>query len=169
MNEVEMTESVIEVPAVVAPQNQLNNDPDLLDKIFERFTRTGQEALRDKPLIATRVTTFVVDGSICEPDTFVNNDGVPYDFQLTMRALNAEEELRALTQSPPGHAVPMFLAKCMLFQLNGKTISEGRRENIWNMLGMAGRSLCFQGYLRLSGPSVAALGKFQESFSIGSV
>lgn len=152
-------------PVAVTP---LNTDPQLLDKLFERMTRSNAQALADRPLFYARTLTFTVSGADCAPGVFVDAEGLPFDFKVTMKALNSEEEIKALSSAPPGHGVPLHLTKTMLYQVNGTVIRADQREFFWEALGMQNRALCYQAYMQLSGPSVAALGKFQESISIGS-
>jgi len=157
-------------PAVVVPQqlgNRLNTDSDLLDKVFARVTRTGKDALKDSPLISCRTLTFTVDGSICEPEIFVDDEGEYYDFSLTMRGLDASEELRALEGVRSAATVAMDCSQAMLYKMNGSLISPKKREFLWHALGMRGRSLCLMAYQQLGSPSAAALGKYQASFTIG--
>lgn len=152
------------LPVVLAP---LNQDPDLLNKLFQRFTATNAAALADRPLFMVRTLTFTVSGEECSPGIFVDDDGLPFDFTLTLKAMSSEEEIKALTDAPPGHAATMHLTKRMLHKVNGSRFPEAQRDFLWEALGMRVRALCFQAYLQLSGPSSAAVGKFQESSSIG--
>lgn len=161
----EFTESVEETPVAIAPVSALNNDPALLDKLFARLTATDKNALADRPLFQTRTISFVVDGSICEPDVFVDSNGDYFDFTLTMRALGSAAEVEILDRAT-GHAVPLQLSKAMLFKLNGVPIKSAQRDWLWEALGMRGRSLCFAAYQQLAGPSQVALGKYQASFTV---
>lgn len=153
-----------QAPVAITP---LNTDPQLLDKLFQKITTLNSRALADRPLFYSRTVTFTVSGAECSPGVFVDEEGLPFDFKLTMKAMSSEDEAKALASAPPGHGTPFYLTKMMLFQINGTIIRPEQRDFVWESLGMQNRALCFQGYLQLSGPSAAALGKFQESISVG--
>lgn len=152
----------------VLPKELRNDDPALLDQLFERFTRTGRDALSSGTLLPCRTITFDVDGADCEPDVFVTSDGDYYVFSLTLKSLLPEEELKALDGVTNPSAAAMVLAKAMLWKLNGKIIPIARRDWLWQALGMRGRNSCFVAFQQIGGATSRSMGKLQASISIGS-
>jgi hypothetical protein len=154
---------------LVAPKPQLlNEDPNLLARLFEAFTPTGKAALADKPLLPVRTVTFTVDGAECAPGVFVDENGDYFDFQLTMRSLDSAQEMATLDSvTGSGHTVPPLMSRAMLYKMNGTIITPRQREWLWEALDMRGRQLCFVAYQQMGGASAAALGKFRASFTIG--
>lgn len=164
----QFVEGTTTTPAQPAPaQTTLNLDPGLLDKVFERMDRVNASAFLDRPLFDLRTVSFTMDGSMCEPNVFVDTDGNYQDFQLTMRALTADEEIKVMEQVTAGGTVASVMSRAMLHALNGKVLTPRRREGLWQMLGMRGRQICFLAYRSLSNPTDIALGKYQASFTIG--
>lgn len=162
----EAIESQVEGNAAAPIATRKNEDPELLSKLFERFTRSGQGALKDRPLFGIRTLSFTLSGADCEPGVFEDENGVSFDVTLTMRALNPEQEMDAISSAPRGQVVPFHMAKCMLHRLNGALITDQKRDFVWQAIGMRGRSLCFTAYQELAGASLAALGKYQQSYSM---
>lgn len=156
------------VPAPMPPEYR-NADPGLLGKLFDRWTTTGQGAVTGySPSLPQRTVTFDVDGADCEPGVFVDDNGEPFVFSLTLKTLLPEEELKALDAVQSPSSAPMYLAKAMLWKVNGEPVKVTQREWFWRALGMRGRNLCFIAYQQIGGATVRSMGKLQSSISIGS-
>jgi hypothetical protein len=148
----------------------INTSPQLLAELFDRMTTTGVAALRGGQELFERETyTYTVHGADCAPNAFVTSEGEIQDFQLTIRALSAEQELKAMSGVREPMTMPSLFAKASMYAVNGTTIAnENHRNVLWNALGQKGRQLVTLAFGRIGAASEAALGKFLEGSSSSS-
>jgi hypothetical protein len=167
--EVEIKELPSVPNAAAAPKpDTLNRSPDLFDQVWRKLTVTGPGALsKQGDLVRRRKVSFVVDGSCCAPDVFVNEVGEYYDFELTVQALNAQEEIDALEGLTQAGQVPYLLGRAALHAVNGKVLdSEEKKDLLWEALGQQGRQLVVMAAQTIGSVSAGALGKYQSSFTV---
>ncbi len=166
-----MSEQVEEKPeaAALLPPDKKNADRDLFDRVFERMTPTGPNAMRaGAELIRRRRLCFTVDGASCAPDVFVDDSGEYYDFELTVQSLSSKEEIESLNGITEPGQVPWALAKASLYAVNGKPLprDDTKIDFLWEALGMQGRQVVMLAFNQLGSASAAALGKFQRSVTV---
>jgi hypothetical protein len=155
-----------EEPKAVEPARE-NFSPSLLDQLWESKTKLNAEAMAGGgELIKRTKLTFTVDGAVCSPDFFVDENGDYYDVQLTMQSLMSDEELDALAGISTPSAAPLMLAKQALCALNGRALTQVQRDWLWEALGMGGRQLCFLAFQQIGSAGASALGKFRRSSTI---
>ncbi len=150
-----------------APRNRPNLDRGLMAQIFERKTKVGPGALRDGEIIERKRYSFILDGSVCTPGFFQDEDGVFLDVRIGLHSLTSAEEINALKgMRDPGQA-PFMLARACLATLNDEKLTADQRDFLWEGLGMGGRQLCLMAFQSFGSASYAALGKFQSTLTIG--
>lgn len=151
------------------PVMNVNTSRDLFDQVFNKLTRSGQDALRPgATIIRRRRLSFIVDGSACAPNVFCDDVGEYYDFKLTVQTLDSTEEMNALNSVSDAGQVPMLLAKACLYAINDKPLPQDRdkRDFLWEALGMQGRQLVMLAVNSLGSASAAALGKYQATVTV---
>lgn len=144
-------------------EKNVNNDPDLLERIFEIRTQTGPEAMSGGEPIPKTECTFIMDHTVCEPGVF------PQDFKITLRGLSSGQEISA-TKDHGNDAleVGIMLAKASLYALNGRPIKESdHRDFLWEAIGSGGRQIVQAMYAQFGMAPASALGKAMASTTIG--
>ncbi len=148
-------------------QVNLNDDPGLATNIFNQITETNAAALTGgkKDLFPRQEIELIIDGSECAPGVFCDEDGVYYDFKVTLRALSSAEELDVfsvsdVTEDQVGGAFQM--AKKSFYKMNGTRLKSDQKELLWELLGPKGRQLIMRGFGEISQISPAAVGKLRS-------
>lgn len=160
------TEAGAKAPDKEAPKQPRNDDPGLVAAVFERTTRTNQDAFSARGEIVPRSRLrFDVDGEICAPGLFVGPDGQPYVFTVTLAALTSGQELAATRGvQDPAEAVHL-LARASMEAVNGAPLAEDQREFFWEALGPGGRQLVITMYGQIGGLNPQSMGKALASCS----
>jgi len=137
-------------------------DPGALRRAYERVTESPAGGAGKG--VTQRTGTFVVPASLCEEGVFGD------DFELTIRGLSAEQELRS-AQAAKGDVVVMGfeMARRSLVAVNGTPIDAGRAEDdfLWEALGFGGRTLVVQVFMKMTGADADAAGKALLTLRMG--
>ncbi len=150
-----------------AAKINLNDDPGLATNIFNRITETNAAALSGgkRDLFPRQEIDLIIDGSECAPNVFCDEDGVYYDFKITLRSLSSAEELDVfstsdVTEDQVGGAFQM--AKKSFYKMNGTKMKSDQKDLLWELLGPKGRQLVMRGFGEISQISPAAVGKLRS-------
>lgn len=111
-----------------------------------------------------RTLTFTMDHTVCVPGIFEE------DFEITVGALTPRLELEASKQAKGDPTTMAFLmAKLSVMQVNGDTVSAGRGqlEFLWEALDQGGRQIVVAMFSKIGAPDEDALGKAEESVTLG--
>lgn len=152
-------------PMAVPPQKQATSAD--VSAIFGRLPK-GADAFSPKSILKPRRVSFDFDGSHGAPGVFTDEDGNYVDIKITLESLDAVREVEAMKnvgENPA--AVGMNLAKAMLVEVSGKRLTPEEKDFVWEALGSTGRQMCMMASQNLGASLNAALGKYQNSFTVG--
>ena len=136
-----------------------NDDPALLAQIMERRTVSGAGAFGGGEIVPRRRVTFDVDGAECCPGVFVDGEGRPVTFKLTLVSLTSAEEIK-VTQGVMDPAQAVFAtAKASIEALNGTRVQGDKLDFLWEALGPGGRQIVVTLYQQVGACSPAGMGK----------
>ncbi len=141
------------------PPPKEDTSPDLLDRVYEEATGGGGSLSSSKEIVPRKRITFEVDGADCAPGMFVDADGLPITFKLTLATLTAAQELKVTRGvQDPAEAVQLT-AKACIDGLNGKPVVGEKLDFLWEALGAGGRQLVLLMYQEIGALTPAGLGK----------
>lgn len=143
-----------------------NFSPGLMGQIWEKRVPQGAKALSHTgELVARAKFEFILDGSVCTPGFFADEEGDYFDVRITLRSLDSKDELAALHGLRDAGQSPFRLAKACLYALNDQPLTSEQRDLLWEGLGMGGRQLVLVGFNSIGAASMTALGKFRRTFT----
>lgn len=152
----------------ITNENETDLSDTLADRLFDRFSKVGADAMKGGELFPRRKMSFIMSGESCTPHVFWNPDtGAYIDFKITIRSLTSADEINSMRGARDGVAVQYSMARAAFYAINDKPIPENRREFFWEALGMGGRQLCIAAFQMIGSAGDAALGKFQNTSTIG--
>ncbi len=111
-----------------------------------------------------RTVTFTMDYAVCVPGIFEE------DFEITLGALTPRLELEASRQSKGDPTTMAFvMAKLSIVSGNGDSLSQakGEADFLWEALDQGGRQILVAMFAKIGAPDEDALGKAEESASVG--
>jgi len=149
--------------------NETDLSENLAERLFERFSKGGGDALKNTAeLFPRRTMSFIMAGDACAPHVFWNpHTGAYIDFRVTLRSLSSTEEIQAMRGVRDGAVVQYNLARAAFHAINGKPIPENRKDFYWEAFGMGGRQMCMVAFQMIGSAGDSALGKFQSTSTIG--
>lgn len=141
------------------PQPVANHDPNLFAAVYQRQTRTGPGALQGGGIIRRQRVTVPINGEECAPGVFCDEDGNPYEFELTLEALSVARELEATRGCDEPASLGHATVRASIVALNGTPIADdAQREFLWEALGPS-RQLAVAAYQLIGSLAPASLGK----------
>lgn len=151
---------------ITQPPEVRDDSEGLFARVFERTTQQGPGAMGGGPLIPRRYVEFDVDGAECSPGMFVDDQGRPVTFRLTLQSLLSGEEISATAGVTDPAAAVQHMARASLHQVNGAVIPSGpQREFLWEALGPGGRQLVLAMFQEIGSVTPVGLGKAMASYS----
>lgn len=153
-----------EAEAVPAPPKL---DPAFLERVYTRRTREGADALGSGEIVPRRRVRFIVDAGDCAPGVFVDDAGELVDFELTLEAPSAIQEVSITEGVKDPAEVVMRLACASMAELNGAPVVGAQRDFLWEALGPGGRQIVVTMYNEVGSASPSGLGKAKSSASRG--
>lgn len=150
-----------------APEARTVLDPALLQRIYDRVTPTGRDAMDPGHVVVPRRRlTLELTGDMCAPGLFYDDDGVtPLRFTVTLEALSAAEELKAVRGCTDPTEVVHRTAKASIVALNGAPVIGTQLDFLWEALAGA-RQVVLMAYGRVGSVTPNAAGKALDSSTI---
>jgi hypothetical protein len=143
-------------------------DPTLLQRVFDRTTISGAGALSGtREIVPRKRITFPVSGEDCAPGMFVDATGAPLEFEITLAALSAAQEIKATRGVLDPTEAVQLMARSSIEKLNGAPVVGEQVEFLWEALGPGGRQLVIVMYQEVGSLSPANLGKARSNFVLG--
>lgn len=138
----------------------MTTDAGLLERTFNRVTKTGADAMSGGgEIVPRKYISFEVDGAHCSPGQFVTEAGEYYSFTLTLASLLSGEEISVVRGvKDPAEAVQVA-AKAALNKMNGAPIVGTQLDWFWEALGSHGRQLVLTMYQEIGALHPVGLGK----------
>ena len=117
-------------------------------------------------MVGKRIT-FPVSGEDCAPGMFVDATGAPLEFEITLAALSAAQEIKATRGVLDPTEAVQLMARSSIEKLNGAPVVGEQVEFLWEALGPGGRQLVIVMYQEVGSLSPANLGKARSNFVLG--
>lgn len=136
--------------------DRLIEDPTLLQRVFDRATKTGAGALNPHgEVIPRKRITFEVRADDCSPGLFEAGTS----FKITLAALSSSVEVKALRGCQDPTEIVYMMARASIDKLNGAPVVGDQLDFLWEALGPAVRQLVVAMYQQIGSVSPVGLGK----------
>ena len=128
---------------------------------FERGTQVNGEGMKGSMELPRHRGTFTIDHAICSPGSFDE------DFELTIQALSAGEEMKACKGAEGDATTLAFsMAKAAICAFNEERLSSIKVEWLWERLGPAGRQLVTAMFAQIGMADPESMGKASASLRV---
>jgi hypothetical protein len=170
MNEEEVKEATPEAAEEKEPWEEgYSEDSDQeadLQAIMGRMLPVNGKAMKNREIFERAEFTFPVSGASCLPGVFVDSEGKPMTFKLTVTSLLHSEEIEATRTIKGATDLPFALSKRSLFKFNGVRIDQKKRDFLWEAIGPKGRQLVVYAFSQMNSAGDEAVGKMQSGLEV---